>query len=425
MKRLSIVILLVCVFIIKLKAQNYVRLCVGNNHNFGVSFTVGSIYNWKLQDTTIAAIISGNGTEQISVDLNNPGLFQLLVEEIDVNGCSGYDSVLVEVLASPKPNILSYGSISFCEGDSVRLQVDSLYTSNIWSTGEVTQSIFVDTTGEFYIEVTDTNGCIGVSPSIFTQQNPRINVDFAINGICEKSFVVFTDLSSISSGFISDRIWYLGDENSYLGDTIDHVYQHHGDYSVKLVVLSDLGCLDSLSKTITIFKNPIANFSYNPYTISTLEPEINFSNLSVNSIYTLWDFGDSTFSNIESPTHIFKDPGIYNIMLTVTDTNQCIDSITKQVIMYYDFVLHMPTAFSPNGDGNNDTFGPTGLRMSKYKAYDFYIYNRWGEIIFQTDEINDFWDGLNAPTGLYNWFLVITDELGELRKENGIVTLIK
>ena len=136
MKRLGIVILLVCALTIKLKAQNLVRLCVGGNHNFGVSSTVGSIYNWTLQDTAIATIISGNGTEQISIDLNNPGLFQLLVEEIDVNGCSGYDSVLVEVLASPKPNILSYGSISFCEGDSVRLQVDSLYTSKIWSTEE-------------------------------------------------------------------------------------------------------------------------------------------------------------------------------------------------------------------------------------------------------------------------------------------------
>ena len=99
-------------------------------------------------------------------------------------------------------------------------------------------------------------------------------------------------------------------------------------------------------------------------------------------------------------------------MLTVTDTNQCIDSISKQVIMYYDFLLHMPTAFTPNADGNNDTFGPTGLRMSKYKAYDFYIYNRWGEIIFQTDDINDFWDGLDSPSGLYNWLLIITDELG-------------
>tara|TARA_B100001142_G_scaffold330275_1_gene397548 strand:- start:27340 stop:28617 length:1278 start_codon:yes stop_codon:yes gene_type:complete len=425
MKRLGIVILLVCALTIKLKAQNLVRLCVGGNHNFGVSSTVGSIYNWTLQDTAIAAIISGNGTEQISIDLNNPGLFQLLVEEIDVKGCTGYDSVLVEVLSLPKPNIFSYGSISFCEGDSVRFQVDSVYTSHTWNTGEVSQSIFVDTTGEYYIEVTDANGCIGVSPSIFTQQKPRVNVEFDINGSCEKSFVVFTDLSSIPSGFISDRIWYLGDETSSSSDIVSHVYQHDGDYIIKLVVLSDLGCLDSLSKSITIFKNPIVDFSYNPYTISTLEPEINFSNLSINSIYSLWDFGDSTFSAIESPTHIYNDPGIYNVMLTVTDTNQCIDSISKQVIMYYDFVLHMPTAFTPNGDGNNDTFGPAGLRMSKYKAYDFYIYNRWGEIIFQTDDINDFWDGLDSPSGLYNWLLIITDELGELRKENGVVTLIK
>ena len=93
--------------------------------------------------------------------------------------------------------------------------------------------------------------------------------------------------------------------------------------------------------------------------------------------------------------------------------------------MYYDFVLYVPTAFSPNNDGDNDTFGPKGLRMEKYKSYDFQIYNKWGERIFETTDINEGWDGSDAPKDVYNWILVITDELGEIRKENGLVTLIR
>jgi gliding motility-associated-like protein len=85
----------------------------------------------------------------------------------------------------------------------------------------------------------------------------------------------------------------------------------------------------------------------------------------------------------------------------------------------------MPTAFTPNGDGDNDTFGPIGLRMSKYRSYEFYIYNRWGEKVFETDDINELWDGVDSPMDVYNWILIITDELGEIRKENGLVTLIK
>ena len=63
--------------------------------------------------------------------------------------------------------------------------------------------------------------------------------------------------------------------------------------------------------------------------------------------------------------------------------------------------------------------------MEKYKTYDFQIYNKWGDRIFQTNDINEWWDGNNAPAEVYNWVLVITDELGKVRKQNGLVTLIR
>ena len=112
-------------------------------------------------------------------------------------------------------------------------------------------------------------------------------------------------------------------------------------------------------------------------------------------------------------------------MLIVKDINECLDSITKIIIMDYDFLLHVPTAFTPNDDGDNDLFGPQGLRMEKYKSYSFYIYNKWGEIIFETTDINDWWDGADCQNGSYSWAIVIVDELGALRKEVGEVLLIK
>ena len=159
--------------------------------------------------------------------------------------------------------------------------------------------------------------------------------------------------------------------------------------------------------------------------ISTLKPEINFTNTSLNATPFMWDFGDSTSSTQSDPSHIYDDPGIYNVMLIVEDVNACIDSITKQIIMYYDFVLHVPTAFTPNNDGDNDTFGPSGLRMEKYQSYEFQIFNQWGERIFETTDIKEWWAGADFPAEVYNWVLIITDELGKVRKENGLVTLIK
>lgn len=425
MRILKLIILLIIVFSIKLNAQNVVHLCVGDNHNFGVPNTLGSIYNWEVQDSTIATITSGNGTEQIMIDLNNAGLFQLMVEEVDVNGCSGYDSILVEVHNLPNPNIFAEGPISFCEGDSVLLQVDSVYSAFLWNNNSNLSYIYADTTANYFVTVTDANGCSNNSNSIFVNASSRPHVNFIIDGVCLGSSTSFINSSTIPLGQTSLSIWYLGNGDVSYGDSISYIYNEIGNYEVSLSVSTDIGCKDSLTQTVSIFDKPSASFTYHPFKISTLKPEISFTNTSVNSVPFLWDFGDSTFSVDLNPSHTYDDPGIYNVMLIVEDINECMDSITKHIIMYYDFVLYVPTAFTPNNDGDNDIFGPKGLRMEKYKSYDFQIYNKWGERIFETTNINEGWDGSDAPTDVYNWILVITDELGEIRKENGLVTLIR
>ena len=93
--------------------------------------------------------------------------------------------------------------------------------------------------------------------------------------------------------------------------------------------------------------------------------------------------------------------------------------------MYYDFVFYMPNSFTPNGDKRNDTFGPKGLRMDKYISYEFVVYNQWGGIIYSSEDINEKWNGENAPDGVYSWLIIIKDELGKVRKESGNITLIR
>ena len=409
----------------RLNAQNVVHLCVGDNHNFSVPNTLGSIYNWKVQDTTIATITSGNGTEQIIIDLNNSGLFQLLVQEVNVNGCIGYDSILVEVHNLPNPNIFAEGPVSFCEGDSVLLQVDSVYSSFLWNNNESSSYIYADSTADYFVTVTDINGCSNNSNSIFIHSHPNPIADFNIDGGCLDHPTYFINQSIIPLGYTSSTIWYLGNGNISYRDTISYIYNDIGNYDISLNIQTDVGCKDSLNQILSIFGNPEANFTYNPLRGSTLSPEITFSNTSINATPFLWSFGDSTYSMELNPSHIYNNPGIYDVMLIVEDVNQCIDSISKKLIIYYDFILYVPTAFTPNNDGYNDTFGPNGFRMEKYKSYLFQVYNKWGEIIFETTDVNEKWDGSGANTGVYSWVLILTDELEEIRKRNGRVTLVR
>jgi len=112
-------------------------------------------------------------------------------------------------------------------------------------------------------------------------------------------------------------------------------------------------------------------------------------------------------------------------MLTVMDDNNCIDSVSHNVTVMYDFILYIPNTFTPDGDGKNELFKPKGFRMEKYQSYQFIIYNRWGIEVYKTDNFTEGWDGLNATSGKYAWAIIITDEMGTKQKRVGDVLLIR
>jgi gliding motility-associated-like protein len=306
----------------------------------------------------------------------------------------------------------------------VILQVNTIFDSYLWSDGSSSSELVVDISGNYSVTVTDEFGCLNSSNAILVDIQP-LNADFYSEGICVNSPANFLSTSFSEGDFINSLSWDFGNGVKSYGDSVSVLYNLAGDYNVSLFIETTAGCKDSIIKTITVFENPKANFNYNPYTISTLNPEVNFVNTSTNGNLFLWNFGDSIYSVVESPSHAFDEPGFHDVMLIVKNVNECLDSITKYIVMYYDFKLHVPDAFTPNDDGDNDQFGPQGLRMEKYLSYEMYIYNQWGEMIFETQDVNEWWDGADSQNGSYAWAIIIVDELGKVRKKTGDVLLIK
>ena len=181
------------------------------------------------------------------------------------------------------------------------MSVDSIYPLMVWlSNGDtisIINEIIVDTTGSFYINVTDTNGCSALSLPVNILQHPKPDVDFLFEGVCEnmlkRHFLINLQFSwmklILESGILEMELLLMV-------ILLAGFHTHSGSYMIKLIVSSDFGCTDSLSRIINIYDQPNADFSYSPYTISTLKPEVNFVNNSYNAMPILWSFGDGNFS---------------------------------------------------------------------------------------------------------------------------------
>ena len=416
---------------INLSAQNAINVCEGDiGHNFSVPKTIGSNYNWSF-NSNIATITSGNGTEHIVVDFNNPGMIWLYVEESDVNLCKGYDSMLIYIHPRPDPFIFNLSSLEFCEGQFVTIGIDSLYDDILWNNGGISQFVDIFESGEYFVVVTDENGCSDSSNILTVVSNYNPDVNFSIDQTCYGNPTNLIDSSYVVNDNIVGWMWDLGDGAYYSGNYVNHIYSSVGFYDVELIVTSSNGCKDSLIKTLEIFNSPEASFTFTPDNASTINPFVQFTNTSVNAIPVVWHFGDSTFSYDVDPYHEFISAGKYVVSLTVTDTNSCLDSTTNMVVVYYDFILYMPTSFTPNLDAKNEYFGPKGLRFDKLISYEFIVYDRWGGIVFKTNDPSMNWNGKSdvsnkfCPPGSYTWVIIINDEVGAKQERSGLVRLIR
>jgi gliding motility-associated-like protein len=149
------------------------------------------------------------------------------------------------------------------------------------------------------------------------------------------------------------------------------------------------------SVLVTVNPSPEADLTYKPNDPSSLAPDVNFFDQSLNPITWHWNFGDGDSSLIEDPPHTYQAPGEYDVTLIVTNIYGCVDSITYKVIVKEDISVFIPNSFTPNSDGANEYFTPMGVSL---EDFDFWIFDRWGQEIFHGDQENP-WLGLCERTG--------------------------
>ncbi len=280
--------------------------------------------------------------------------------------------------------------------------------------------------------VSSNNGC---KDTIIKQTTiyplPVVNFNADTSSGCKSLCVNFSDASSVPGDSIILWSWNFGDGATVVGKNTEHCFFNDGQYDITLISTSSQGCRDTLTQQqmITIWPSPVAGFITVPDAASILNPEFEFIDLSSGSTQWQWSFGDSSNSGLQKPLHSFSDTGTYTVQQIVINQYGCKDTIEKTVIISPEFTIYIPNAFSPNGDGDNDTFIPIGSGIDA-SEFELFIFDRWGNLIFQSNEINKPWDGKDRggklmQQDIYVWKVKLLDVFKKKHTYFGNVILLK
>jgi gliding motility-associated-like protein len=218
---------------------------------------------------------------------------------------------------------------------------------------------------------------------------PPVLVDFSWKDICLGDVMVFSDQSVVPNSTIKTYAWDFGDGTGSKIKDPSHLFKSYGQFKVSLSVTTAYNCSYDTFHAAEVYPVPVAMFSTDPETSTILDPVINITDLSTGADSLWYDLGDGSQTQMRNLAKNYPDSGTYLIRQYVKNRFGCTDSFLKKTIIRYLFVFNAPTAFSPNNDGHNDVYGPGGIGISNYSMR---IFNRWGELIYYTDNGTP-WDG--------------------------------
>ncbi|WP_343747759.1 PKD domain-containing protein [Fluviicola sp.] len=394
------------------------------------------IFTYSLNGGTSQTISSPTGTATISAPTNVPGIYSyelISVQESSVSTCSNAIGNTIEVEVWDLPNVSAGPDFSVCDGFSTTLFGQGA-VSYIWNNNGIDGVAFVPQTSlDYIVEGTDQNGCKNTD-TVHVTVVPIPQIDFAADITAGCSPLV-TRLTNESTGNLTNCQWTLSDGSVYNGcGSVDVTLTNPGCYDVTLTVSTPEGCTNTGTEPafLCVYPNPIADFDINPAEVEISNTFVNFFNHSYGAVNYQWDFSDGGTSLLENPTHVFPDQeaAYYDVYLIAISSDGCRDTVSKTVHVGEDLIYYVPNAFSPDGDEFNNVFQPVLTAGFDTRSYHLQIFNRWGELIFESLDYEQGWDGTYHGEvlldGTYIWKIKVKSKASDKKTElKGHVTLLK
>lgn len=421
----------------KIDVQPGPKVCLGEPFTFsGANSSNATTYDWDFGNgatangQTVTYTYPTGGSFTVRLIVTNPNACRTvdtayLAVTVDTNSIDADFSVTTTEKC--KPYIATITNNSKGRGSS---------TSYQWTFGDGTTfsganpgaHTYADT-GTYVIKlvISDAGACNTIDSVTKVISFNEVFVKAVFAGpplLCENAPAQFSNNSENAATYL----WDFGDGNTSNAAAPKHLYDTAGTYVVKFYAYNPLTCngVDSSNTTVTVSGKPKANFRHSPIIPVTNEP-VTFQNLSERATAYVWDFGDNTFSDLITPLpKYYRRTGTYRVCLQALNEAGCSDTICRNVDADVYPLADLPKAFSPNGDGVNDILY---VRGSGIETLDLTIYNRWGEIVFETTDINIGWDGTykgkEQPIEAYAYVMnvVFVDGINYYKKGN--VTLLR
>jgi len=332
----------------------------------------------------------------------------------ELANCFTEDSL--EVVVNPLPVVSAGSFLEVCEGEQVTLSGSGANTY-VWDNGVTDGVPFTPPVGTTTYTVTGESvfGCEDTD-QVQVRVLPAPIVSFTANtreGCAPEEI----NLISTTTGVSNQCRFTIEGGTVLTGCNVTNIFTTAGCYDVNLEVEAANGCSSDITIVdyICIDNYPVADFSVYPEELSTFNNSGEFTNESSGAVTYDWDFGDSTYSNAINPNHVYSvsenSPEVtYEVKLIAYSPLGCADSTVLSLPYFEDLIYNVPNTFTPDGNLFNETFKPVFTSGFDPMEYKLKIYNRWGELIFESNDPAYGWDGtygasniIFAPEGTYLW----------------------
>ena len=431
---------------------NFVNSCYMDSVTFAdnSNVTSGTIdqWQWDLGNST------GSNSQNPSEVYASEGLYDVELIVTTNNNCS--DTIVktgIEVWPLPVvdfiPDEVCLNAATQFEDQST---ISTTYTANTndqwaWDFGDgmgssnVQHPIYSYTAEGIYnatLIVTTNHNCVD-SVIIPVTVHPNPVVDFVGDTLesCTPRCVEFTDMTVLTMDAIQSWEWDFDGDGFTDSESANPSFCFTNpsnssvmDFDISLIVTSDFGCVNSITKPSYVHSYPIPNASFTfipePEDATIVDKEFTFTDQSIIASTWNWDFGDGSTSTVNNPVHEYPDTGFYLVTLNIENEYGCTDVTSKWIRINPIYAIWIPNAFSPDGNGTNDYFYVDGYGIKELQVQ---IYDRWGLKIYDNVGVDQTWDGYYkgeiVQTDVYVYKVRAKDVFDEWHDYIGKVTVVK